>query len=494
MFNAVSPESVGISSEAVLDFVEYLESCNLSMHSILMMRGNALFAEMYYAPFDQDKTHRMYSVTKSFVSVAIGLLEEDGLISLDDCIVDYFPEKIDGETHPWLKAQTIRDMLKMSTVGGPEYWFTASDRDRSHLYLNSKTHRPSNTLWEYDSPGSQLMCSLVEKLTGKSLFDYLNERIFCHLGCFKTAKMLKCPGGDTWGDSAMICTPRDLLAFARFVMNKGVWQGKRLMNEEYLTTATSPQVSNMIDGHRGVFRYGYGYQFWMCNGGFAFVGMGNQLAICLPEKDIIFVCTADNQGDISAREIIVSALQNLIVKKASATPLPENGEAKMRLDEISKTRVLYAITGEDGSSLRERIDEVLYECDNNPMGLKDFRFSFESEDSGVLTYHNNGGEMILPFGINKNVFGLFPELGYSREVGGERTTDGHRYVCATSVAFLDENKIIVHIQILDDYYANASFIIAFRDDLAVVSTEKTAEDFLWNYSGRAIARRKLIDN
>jgi len=493
MFNRISPESAGISSEAVIDFVEYLESCNLRMHSILMMKGNEIFTEMYYAPFDKDSTHRMYSVTKSFVSVAIGLLEEDGVISLDDRIADYFPEKIDTAVHPFIAMQTIRDMLKMSTAGEPEYWFSSKDRDRSHLYLNNNnsTLRPPATLWEYDSPGSQLMCALVEKLTGKTMLQFLDERIFSHLGYFKTAKMLKVNGGDSWGDSAMICTPRDLLTFARFVMNKGVWNGKRLMNEEYLTTATSPLVCNLKNGHRAAFHYGYGYQFWMCKDGFAFVGMGDQLAICMPKQDIIFVCTADNQGNNPpSRDIIVSAFQNLIIKKAAATALPENPEAKRRLDEISGSRVLFAFTGVENEALKRKIDGVVYECEDNAMGLKDFRFDFGDNGEGVMTYRNDGGEMVLPFGLNKNVFGLFPELGYSKEVGGERTTDGHKYGCATSLAFLDENKLIVAIQILDDYYANASFIIAFRDEYAVVNVEKTAEDFLWNYNGRTIAKIK----
>ena len=486
----VSPESVGISSEAVCDFVEFIEGCNLRTHSILLMRGDDLFAEMYYAPFNKDRTHRMYSVTKCFVSVAIGLLEEDGVISLDDKIIDYFPEKIDGEIHEWLKNQTIRDMLKMTTSGNPSNWFDSEDRDRVHLYLNKNNIRPSNTIWEYDSPGSQLMCSLVEKVTGKRLFDFLNERIFRHLGCFNTARLLKIPGGDSWGDSSMLCTPRDLITFARFVMNRGVWQGKRLMNEEYLKKATTSQSMNMIRGHKGVFHYGYGYQFWMCDGGFAFVGMGDQLAVCMPEKDIIFVCNSDNQGNPAEYEILVSAFLNLIVKKAKDTPIPENPAAKSRLDEISHNRKLFAISGDATSPLAKKIDGVVYECQPNPLEMYDFCFTFDRMGGGVLKYHNKNGEMILPFRLNENAFGKFPELGYSKEVGGERTTDGHRYDCATSAAFFDDNKIMVCVQIIDDYFGNASLLFAFRDEWAVIRAEKNAENFLWKYHGQALAKIK----
>jgi CubicO group peptidase (beta-lactamase class C family) len=103
VFNVAKPESVGISSKEVAKFIKTLERRGLVTHSVLLMRGNTIFSECYWKPFDEKFCHRMYSETKNFVSVAIGLLEEDGIISLDDKIVDYFPEKIDGEISDYLK-------------------------------------------------------------------------------------------------------------------------------------------------------------------------------------------------------------------------------------------------------------------------------------------------------------------------------------------------------------------------------------------------------
>ena len=89
-----------------------------------------------------------------------------------------------------------------------------------------------------DSAGSQVLSSLVEKLSGQSLFDYLNDRIFRKLGTLQTATILKTRNGDSWGDSALVCTSRDMASFARFVMNYGAWQGEQLLNEAYLRAAT----------------------------------------------------------------------------------------------------------------------------------------------------------------------------------------------------------------------------------------------------------------
>ena len=86
-----TPEQAGISSAHVAAFVKRLEGYNLSTHSILMARGKDIFFECYYAPFHKDFKHRMYSVSKSFVSVAVGFCEQEGLLSLDDPMLKYFP-------------------------------------------------------------------------------------------------------------------------------------------------------------------------------------------------------------------------------------------------------------------------------------------------------------------------------------------------------------------------------------------------------------------
>ena len=87
MFERISPEQAGVSSKAVLKFIKTLEKYRFNTHSIIMARGDKIFSECYYAPFDRNFKHRMYSVSKSFVSVAVGLLVEDGKISLDDTLM-----------------------------------------------------------------------------------------------------------------------------------------------------------------------------------------------------------------------------------------------------------------------------------------------------------------------------------------------------------------------------------------------------------------------
>ena len=492
MFEKIFPEKAGVSSRHIYTFIERLNKRGMKMHSALFMKGDKLFSEFYWKPFHKDFSHRMYSVTKSFVSIAIGLLIDDGKIKLSDRVSVYFSDVTPDNMHENLKNQTVEQMLTMTTVGYGDSWFSSDCLDRAQFYFTrNKEQRAPGTVWAYDSSGSQVLSQLVERVSGKCLFDFLNERVFRHLGTFKEATMLKTRNGAAWGDSAMICTPRDLASFARFVMNYGKWNGKQLLSEEYLRKATSKLVDNVTTPHEGILHKGYGYQIWRTEkNGFAFVGMGDQLALCFPDYDVIFVCTADNQGSDYATEYIVSSFIDIVLENMESYSISDDVEGNLALYTIGENLELFALKGLSDSPLRDEINGVKFICSENEFGFKEFTFNFKNQYEGELCYVNKNGALTLPFCVNKNHFGKFPELGYSQDFGGLRTSDGSKYDCATSLGWLQENKILIYSQIIDRYFGNTSLTFAFNGDYATLSFDKTAEDFLWNYKGVAIAKRE----
>lgn len=477
MFEKITPEQAGLPSQNIADFIRILEDNGCVTHDLLLMKGDKLFAEHYWAPFHKDFLHRQYSQTKSFVGVAVGLLVEDGKLKLDDSIVSHFPEKIDREVPEFLAIQTVRDMLLMCTCGQPSNWFIHPDPDRTHLYLNENPadHKPG-LRWTYDSPGSQVLCALVEKLAGKPMLDFLKERIFNEMGVFQTARILKCKNGDSWGDSAMLCTARDMAAFGRFVMNYGSWNGRQLMNEGYLREATSTLVNNDTFGFDSFFRQGYGYQIWRTRGGFAFVGMGDQLTLCIPEKDQILVINSDNQGHPASRGIILAAMYDKLIEPMADRPLPP--APPVGVGELK----LAAQKGKSFSPMMERINGKTYVCKDNKSGIVKFSFVF-NEKGGEWRYTNAQGDKVLPFYWNENHFGKFPQDGYSTEHGGLHNTEGYHYDCATSAGWQNEQQMTLRCQIIDTYFGNFSARFAFENEDADVVMAKTAEDFLNEYQG-----------
>lgn len=93
-----TPEAQGISSKALERFVDKLKEQKIPVHSILMARHGHMVMEAYYQPYDKEKLHRMFSETKSYTSLGIGLLVSDGVIRLEDKICQYFPGISSGES------------------------------------------------------------------------------------------------------------------------------------------------------------------------------------------------------------------------------------------------------------------------------------------------------------------------------------------------------------------------------------------------------------
>ena len=494
MFEKITPEQAGVDSRAVAKYISVIQKYGAVPHSVLMMRGSSLFAEYYWAPFHRESLQRMYSETKSYVSVAIGLLEEEGKLSLDDTILSHFPEKVRRDVPEYLRRQTIRDMLTMRTACHTTNWFKSQNSDRTDFYINEVDFvRPSGTIWEYDSAGSQVLSSLVEKLSGMSLLDYLKSKILDKLGTFRTARILKTRNEDSWGDSALLCTSRDMMSFARFVMNYGMWNGERLMNERYLKEATSAIADNDINGEGGCFCHGYGYQIWKtAKDGFAFVGMGDQITIAIPSKDFIFVCTSDNQFSPATRQLLVNALFEIIIDPMQDAPLAKDPAAEEVLREETASLMLKALKGKAKTDFANSINGVEFACEPNKTGITSFSLSIDENGAGVFRYTNAQGDKALSFGMLRNAFGSFPQNGYSDEHGGTVSPDGYYYDCAVSGAWREEKKLMLRGFIIDKYLGNFTFIFSFKDkDLVHVKMVSNAENFLEEYAGEFVAHASV---
>lgn len=485
MFQTVSPESVGIPSNDVLKFIKTLEQYHFCTHSFIMARGSRIFAEGYYAPFTQTSKHRMYSVSKSFVSIAAGLAIEDGLLNLDDKMMAFFPEYTNECANAYLSEMTIRDVLVMETCKFKRTdWFTSNTQDRCEVYFREAADRIAGTTFTYDSPASFMLTVIIEKLTGKPFLEYLKERFLLQAGFSEDAYCLQCPGGYSFGDSGILCTARDLLDFARFVMDGGQIDGIRYMNEDYLIQATSKQVSNDHDGLVAYNAYGYGYQIWKTpNDGFAFIGMGDQFAICDREKDFIFILTSDNQGHSpQTRTLLYHLLYNEIISKLGET-LPENKEAYDALLLHCNQLKLFSLSDAPYSPCSHEINGKTYSLDPNPMGIEFIRFDFH-DHGGTLTYKNKQGEKVLPFGFGYNALCKFPQQNYSNLVAGT-PAPGHMYDCAVSADWPEERKLRLKAQIIDAYLGNLSMEFGFKQNAVGIFMSKNAEAFLEEYHGYA---------
>lgn len=485
-FKSITPEEAGISSKIILEFLKTLDSYNFCTHDVIMARDDKIFAEVYYKPFDRDFKHRMYSISKSFVSVALGMAAEEGLLSLSDKMIKYFPDYVPADADELIREASIRDFLTMETsVQNHILWFPTGTKDRTEMYFKKNGEKVPGSIFCYDSPGSYMLGVIVEQVTGKPFLEYMKEKALVDIGFSEDAYCLTVPGGHSFGDSGVMCTARDLLTFARFVMNKGEWCGKQYMDRNYLEEAVKKQVSNANTTQVIYNTYGYGYQIWKApNNGFAFIGMGDQFAICDPETDFIFIINCDNQGSKPATRVVLYHELYKSIISALSDPIEKDEDAYAKLCEYTENAQLFSLKQEEVNPFENEINGKVYELNENPMKIEYIKLNFEGK-KGILTYKNAQGLKKLAFGLGYNEFGKFPQEGYSDMIAGEYAP-GNYYDCACSADWIEDKKLRIKVQIIDKYFGNACFIFSFKDSRVSVLMTKSAENFLLEYEGIAV--------
>lgn len=305
-------------SAAVHSVWDSLKASGLPIHSFLADHNGTLLIEEYQDPYSSRDPHRMFSVTKSFCSLAVGYLLEDGLISLDDRITDYFMEYCpSGGFHPWLREMTIRHMLMMETCHSSTTYKINKDGDWvASFFLTPPTHR-SGQIFLYDTSSSHTLAALVKKRTGKGVLDYLREKWPATITFSDEAYIISDPFGAEMGGSGLMARPMDLLSLGRFCMDT-VNTGTGVF-ADYLRDAVSFHTPTLHAGTVPEEQQGYGYQFWRIRGGFAMYGMGGQYVLFYPDSDLVLVVTADTQyhggGNRILLDIIYDSLTEFLIIK-----------------------------------------------------------------------------------------------------------------------------------------------------------------------------------
>lgn len=471
MFKFVTPEKVGYNSLRLKELKDKLDNNNLRIHTLMVAKGNNIFFSINNGVYNEYSIHRMYSQTKSFVGLAIGLLYDDKKIKLTDKLSKYFPEYIDKNTDKVLLNQTIEDTLKMGTCVTCDDWFTSPIKDRVKLYFKQKHNRSCLDKFEYDSAGSMVLSALVEKLTKQDLFSFLYSRILKHLKYFDNAYMLKTPAGRTWGDSGMMCSTIATLSLGKFLLDKGKVENKQLLSKEYITKATKKYLSTSKENARCK-RYGYGYQIWMSKGGYAFLGMGNQVTIIYPKLNIFVSMTGNAFDKVPfARDYIFDNVYKVITRKEKIT----NKIVKVNKQiDIFKNQFI-------NKELINKFKNKTFI--NNKSFINSFKLNGNANNYS-LTFLVNKKKFTINLKDNKTTKTIIKDI-YSNE----RIVKLPKYSSYDLYVGLEEcsnNRLLLQAQVMGDYFAVIKLEIIFNNKQATLNLKTYAENFLRKYNGKFI--------
>lgn len=490
-----TPEEAGIPSDGILGFISELEEKKVRLHSFIVLRGDRIAAEAYYKPFHRDFKHRLYSVSKSFVSAGIALLIGEGKLSLDTRVAEYFTDYLPSDPDENILSATVRDLLMMSSP----HLCTTYDFDRAEdvnwartFFTTPSDHAPG-TLFNYDTSATDVLAALVERVSGEEMLEYMRPRLLDKIGFSSDAWCIKNPEGNSSGGSGIMCTTRDLARMALVFKNYGEWNGEQLLPRAYVDAATSRQIASNKFGFGGDLceSLGYGFFLWQTRGGsFSMLGMGDQSATVVREKDLTVVINADNQHSPTAREAIFSAMWKNIVDRCAEEALPENKEAGACLAAKLETLTLPVRSGDLYSPLEERIGGHTASMKPTKLDWSAMRIDFEA-DKVILNYTTPRGEKSLTFGRGYYLAGKFPETHYNGKRFHEAA--GREFDCVGCAVWADQKTLSLRCDVIDWHLGNVNLTIAFKGNDVVVQANYNAEWFLREYNGIGVGHFRDIE-
>jgi CubicO group peptidase (beta-lactamase class C family) len=266
--------------------------------AFLIIRNDTLLHERYFDGYAQDSWVASFSMAKSYTSALIGIAIAEGKIrSVDDLMSDYLPEMKDSK----LADVTLKQLLEMSAnIHHAENYFNpfagvARLYYGKHLQKQLRPLRheaPGGSKWTYQSICTQYLGEVLVRATGRSMTDYMLEKLWGPLGMESPASWSIDQRRDG-REKAFCCinaTARDFAKFGRLYLHGGNWNGRQLVPAEWVAASTAVRSDRAKH---------YGYQWWLFNGDYAAEGHLGQFIYVSPQNQTILVRLGKNYGNFN---------------------------------------------------------------------------------------------------------------------------------------------------------------------------------------------------
>ncbi len=297
-FNKASVKDADLNKGLLVDMFNKIDDESINIHSMLLLKeGSRVFRASAY-DFDEDTKDNVYSVSKSFTSIAIGILCDLKLLNLEDYILFFFSEEVEEYLPGYEKIQ-IKHLLTMS-IGQEVDVFKdlTPGTDLIGTFFQQKLIHEPGKVFMYNNYGCFLLSAIVTKVTGRSLNDFLNEYLYQPIGMEKPNwQQVK---NISFGATGLEISANDMARFGLLLLNDGEWDGKQIVSKEFLAKAGIRQIGTVEPGTEGETEdFGYGYCFWMNGfGDYRASGLFNQHIIINKEHKLVFAVKSYEERDV----------------------------------------------------------------------------------------------------------------------------------------------------------------------------------------------------
>ena len=427
----------------------------------MLLRHGKVVAEGWWAPYAPEDMHVLYSVTKSFNSTAVGFAAAEGLLSIDDLLVPHFADLAPAQVDPEVAQMTIRHLLTMSTghtTDSIDAMRQRSDGQWTRSFLEGDVPNAPGTNFLYNSGAAYMLGSLVQRVTGLTVEEYLRPRLFEPLGITQ----------EIWGqsqegvnltDGGLSVRTEDLAKFGQLYLQAGVWNGVQLLPAGWAEDATAMQVSTgNADNNWG---HGYGYQFWRSQVGYRADGSLGQFAFVLPEQDIVLAITSGTNDTNGVMNIVWQNLPAIMGDGATAEDAAGLAALRERLAGLN----LAVPVGEASSPLAADVSGRRYVvAGTNGLGMTALTLDV-SGASPVLTIEDADGAHALTVGSGQ---WARQRTGYRKRIN--ELFDTPEQGVAVSGAWSAENTFVTRIVFNETPYSMTTTLSFEGEQVRVNST------------------------
>ncbi len=387
-FPRSSPEAEGIASGAIKDFVVEVEKASLELHSLMLLRHGRVLAEGWWKPYLPDDPHILFSLSKSFTSTAVGLAIAEGKLRLEDPILSFFPHAQPLHVSDNLAAMQVRHLLTMRSghaTDTMEAFTGGSDSNWVQAFLAQPVEHKPDTFFVYNTGATYMLSAIVQQVTGLTLREYLQPRLFKPLG-IAYPSWESSPQGINVGGFGLSITTDEIARFGQLYLQKGLWREKTILPSGWVAEATTPIANGSqtaIDWEQG-----YGYQFWGCRYG-AYRGDGafGQFCLVMPEQEVVLAITAGLQQEMQQ---VLDLVWKHLLPAMKPTALPANPTAQQELAQKLARLELPLVMGQPTIAKASQVSGQRFLVDANHQKIKAISFDFD-QDGCVLTVEDERG-------------------------------------------------------------------------------------------------------
>ena len=273
----------------------------------MLVRHGYVVAEQWWSPGGPDVSADVWSLSKSFTSTAVGLAIAEERFALADRVVDLLPDETPADIDDRLSRMTVRHLLTMTTGHAteslPDDERLTQPRWAQHVLAQPLQFEPG-THFQYNSGASYLLSAILQSLTGMTMLEYLEPRLFGPLG-IENPTWLQSPQGIDAGGWGLSIRTEDIAKFGQFYLQRGEWAGRAAIPSGCVGEATKRQVPNGDPTKPDDWTQGYGYQFWRCrNGAYRGDGKLGQFCVVMPDQDAVLALTGDLEDMASELNLV----------------------------------------------------------------------------------------------------------------------------------------------------------------------------------------------